>query len=121
MRRQWCIGQLTTLFLWRMENILHLYALPYDSKRPLICVDERPCQLLDDVLVPLPMESGKPKTFTGQQRAEITALACSEPPVGYDRWSLRLLARRLFELEMVESISHVTVQDVLKKTNSSLT
>jgi hypothetical protein len=44
-----------------MENILHLYALPYDSKRPLICVDERPCQLIEDVLVPLPMESGKTK------------------------------------------------------------
>lgn len=44
-----------------MENILHLYALPYDPKRPLICVDERPCQLLDDVLVPLPMEPGKSK------------------------------------------------------------
>jgi transposase len=64
---------------------------------------------------------GKPKTFNGQQRAEITALACSDPPVGYERWSLRLLARKLVELEMVESISHVTVREVLKKTNSSLT
>jgi transposase len=64
---------------------------------------------------------GKPKTFTGQQRAEITALACSDPPVGYKRWSLRLLARKLVELEMVDSISHVTVREVLKKTNSSLT
>lgn len=64
---------------------------------------------------------GKPKTFSGQQRAEITALACSDPPEGYDRWSLRLLARKLVELETVESISHVTVQEVLKKTNSSLT
>lgn len=44
-----------------MENILHLYALPYDPKRPRICVDERPCQLIDDVLVPLPMEPGKPE------------------------------------------------------------
>ena len=64
---------------------------------------------------------GKPETFSGQQRAEITALACSDPPVGYERWSLRLLARKLVELEMVDSISHVTVREVLKKTNSSLT
>jgi transposase len=64
---------------------------------------------------------GKPKTFTGEQRAQITALACSEPPEGHTRWSLRLLADKLVELEIVESISHVTVQDVLKKTNSSLT
>lgn len=44
-----------------MEAILDLYEQPYDPKRPLICVDERPCQLLDDILVPLPMEPGKTK------------------------------------------------------------
>ena len=44
-----------------MEDILHLYALPYNPKRPLICVDERPCQLIEDLLVPLPMEPGKSK------------------------------------------------------------
>lgn len=64
---------------------------------------------------------GKPKTFSGQQRAQITALACSEPPEGYARWSLRLLADKLVELELVDSISHVTVQEVLKKTNSNRT
>lgn len=64
---------------------------------------------------------GRPETFTGEQRAQITALACSEPPEGYARWSLRLLADKLVELEVVESISHVGVQDVLKKTNSNLT
>ena len=64
---------------------------------------------------------GRSRTFTGQQRAQITALACSEPPEGHARWSLRLLANKLVELEMVDSISHVTVQEVLKKTNSSPT
>jgi transposase len=44
-----------------MEAILDLYEQPYDPTRPLICVDERPCQLLDDILVPLPMEPGKTK------------------------------------------------------------
>ena len=44
-----------------MEAILDLYEQPYDPSRPLICVDERPCQLLDDILVPLPMEPGKSK------------------------------------------------------------
>jgi len=44
-----------------MEAILDLYEQPYDPKRPLICVDERPCQLIDDILVPLPMEPGKTK------------------------------------------------------------
>lgn len=62
---------------------------------------------------------GRPEKFTGRQRAEITALACSDPPEGYDRWSLRLLANKLVELEMVESIHHDTVREVLKKTRSS--
>lgn len=44
-----------------MENVLNLYEQPYDPKRPLVCVDERPCQLLRDVIAPLPMEPGKPK------------------------------------------------------------
>ena len=55
------MGKLTTLFLWRMEQILDLYEQPYNPKRPQICFDERPCQLIDDVLTPLPMASGKIK------------------------------------------------------------
>lgn len=59
LKSQWCIGQLTPLFLWQMEHILELYAQPYDPKRPLWCFDERPCQLLGDKLVPIPMKPGK--------------------------------------------------------------
>lgn len=44
-----------------MEDILYLYELPYDPKRPLICFDERPCQLISDVVVPIPMKPGCPK------------------------------------------------------------
>jgi hypothetical protein len=51
----------------------------------------------------------------------VTALACSEPPEGHARWSLRLLADKLVELEHVDSISHKTVGEILKKTNLSLT
>lgn len=65
--------------------------------------------------------SGAPPKLSGRQRAEITALACSEPPEGRARWSLRLLADKLVELEIVDSISHVSVKQVLKKTNFSLT
>lgn len=42
-----------------MENLLDLYELPYDPRRPVICFDERPCQLLGDTLVPIPMQPGK--------------------------------------------------------------
>lgn len=62
---------------------------------------------------------GRPPVFSGQQRAEVTALACSPPPEGYARWSLRLLADRVVELELVECISPPTVSDILKKTNSN--
>jgi len=65
--------------------------------------------------------SGRPIGISGEDRAKITALACSEPPEGYARWSLRLLADRLVELEILESISHNKVGEVLKKMNFSLT
>lgn len=63
---------------------------------------------------------GAPNKFTGRQRAKITAIACSQPPEGRNRWTLRLIADRVVELEMVDSISHQTVKRVLKKTNLSL-
>lgn len=44
-----------------MEDVLNLYEQPYDADNPLICFDERPCQLIDDVLQPLPMKAGQPK------------------------------------------------------------
>ena len=58
---------------------------------------------------------------TGDVEARIIALACSEPPQGYARWTLRLLAKRSVELSYVDSLSYMTVQRVLKKRNISLT
>jgi hypothetical protein len=53
----------------------------------------------------------------GEKHARLTALACSRPPDGLARWSLRLLAERLVELEVVEAVSHETVRRSLKKAN----
>jgi len=64
---------------------------------------------------------GRPTLIDGLQRAKITALACSDPPEGYDRWSLRLLADKAVEIELVESISYGEVHLILKKMNLSLT
>lgn len=61
--------------------------------------------------------SGRPIEIVGDQRAKITALACSEPPEGYARWSLRLLADKAVELAYCEHISHTEVNQILKKTN----
>jgi transposase len=61
----------------------------------------------------------KPHRLDGEQEARLVALACSAPPDGRERWSLRLLTDRLIELQVVESIAPETVRQTLKKTNSS--
>jgi hypothetical protein len=52
---------MTSEFIWRMEDILDLYEQPYDPKRPVICFDERPCQLIGDAIVPIPIKPGSPR------------------------------------------------------------
>ncbi len=60
--------------------------------------------------------AGRPIRIDGLQRAKITALACSTPPEGHARWSLRLLADKAVELKYCESVSHNAVGEILKKT-----
>lgn len=55
----------------------------------------------------------------GDIEAKLVTLCCNEPPKGFAKWSLRLLADKMVELKYVESISHVTVRNVLKKTSLS--
>ena len=57
----------------------------------------------------------------GKAEAEIIALACSKPPEGYSRWTVRLLANKAVELHFADDISHMLVQRLLKKRNISLT
>ena len=59
------------------------------------------------------------KKADGDFEAHLVALSCSEPPEGFSRWSLRLLADRVVELNYVDSISYETVRRVLKKTKSN--
>jgi hypothetical protein len=61
------------------------------------------------------------RSLEGRAEARLIALACSEPPRGWDRWSFRLLADKAIELGIVESVSHETVRKTLKKTNFALT
>lgn len=65
--------------------------------------------------------SGQPPKFKGRAAAKITAIACSTPPDGQARWSLRLLADRAVELRIVDSISHQSISNILKKTNLNRT
>ena len=59
------------------------------------------------------------RRLDGKQEAHLIALTCSTPPVGQGRWTLRMLAERMVELDYVETLSHETVRQTLKKTNSS--
>jgi hypothetical protein len=61
-----------------------------------------------------------PAKITGDVEAHIIALACSTPPAGYGKWTLRLIADRMIELEYIDTISHTSVGKTLKKTNITL-
>lgn len=60
------------------------------------------------------------KKVDGDLEAKLVTLCCSEPPKGFSKWSLRLLADKMVELNYIDYISHVTVGEMLKKTNLSL-
>ncbi len=74
----------------------------------------------ESVLERRPSRQNYTKKMDGDTEAKLVQLCCSEPPAGYAKWSLRLLADKMVELKYVEYISHITVRKVLKKTNLSL-
>jgi putative transposase len=71
------------------------------------CLNERP-------------RRGQAPKLTGKQEAHLIAIACSTPPQGHARWTLRLLADKVVELNFADSIARETVRQVLKKTNLNL-
>ena len=62
-----------------------------------------------------------PAKIDGRLEANIIAIACSKPPEGYSRWSIRLITAKAIELQYIDSLSPMTVQRLLKKRNISLT
>ena len=62
----------------------------------------------------------RPRKFDGEKEAHLIALACSEAPEGHARWTLRLLAKKMVELNHVSTVSHETIRRTLKKTNLDL-
>ena len=61
-----------------------------------------------------------PKKVESDFEAHLIALSCTEPPEGFSRWTLRLLADKVVELEYIDEISHETIRQVLKKRNATL-
>jgi len=64
-----------------------------------------------------PSEREYKSKIDGDLEARLIAMSCGEPPEGFSRWSLRLLADKVVECEYIDSISHETVRRCLKKTN----
>ena len=62
----------------------------------------------------------RPQKFDGEKEAHLIALVCSEPPEGASRWTLRLLAEKMVELNHFSSVSHETIRRTLKKTHLDL-
>lgn len=76
---------------------------------------------LESALVRKPSSRIPKVTFDGAFDARLTALACSPAPEGRSRWTVRLLAEKVVELKIADSVSAMTIQRALKKTNSNLT
>ncbi len=98
-----CVGQQVDLSFPTLKQVLSRY-----QAEQLGCLQDLP-------------RSGRPALISGEERAKITALACSQSPEGHQRWTLRLLADKVVELGICSHLSHVHLREILKKTNSSPT
>jgi len=125
----WCIGQITGEYLARMEDVLALYNLPYNRKRPVICIDELPFQFLDNKVEPIEMKSGAVKKVDSEyQRCGTAAVFVAFEPLTGKRL-VRVYPHRTksdycrFQLEVASEWTAaeviVEVQDNLNTHNAS--
>lgn len=126
LKSQWCIGKLSPLFLWQMEHILELYQQPYDPQNPLWCFDERPCQLLGDTLVPIPMKPGKKWRYDHhyERKGTCNLLIAFQPHTGQrvvqvtQRRTAKDYARFMIDLKAVHNPQAHTLQIVQDNLNT---
>lgn len=127
---EWCIGQISSEFVMRMEDLLDVYALPYDPRRPVICFDERPCQLLGDTVVPIPMKPGKQYRYDHHYERNGTCclLLAVEPLTGFRYAQVRTRRTKVDYAEFMKTLREqfypeadtiVLVQDNLNTHNAS--
>jgi transposase len=102
---------------WTDEQVAEAFEV---SRYTVIRIRERFVEHgLDDALNHRRASQTRSRALDGEQEAHLIALACSPCPEGQARWTLRLLAGRMVELEYTEQVSYETVRRVLKKTNSN--
>jgi hypothetical protein len=110
-----------------MEDILDLYEEPYDPKRPVIGVDERPCQLIGNVVAPIPMKPGKPKKEDNEYERNGTCnvfIAC-EPLTGWRYVEVRKQRTKMDYAEFMDKVSEIYLKmrpeaDVLRVVQDNL-
>lgn len=129
MKKQWCIGDINSDFIWRMEKVLDCYEKQYDPNYPVVCFDERPCQLIDDVLQPMPTQEGKPKRedYHYKRNGTATVLAAVEPLQGSRFVEVRKQKTKKDYAEFMKKLSEqyphakkiILVQDNLNTHNPS--
>jgi transposase len=72
LREEWCLPTVNAEFVYRMEDVLDLYAEPHDPRRPLVCFDERPCQLISEIRRVVPAKPGQPERHDYEYKREGT-------------------------------------------------
>jgi transposase len=82
--KMWCIPELTAEFIERMEDVLDIYARPYDPEYPVVCVDEKPVPLLGDTRDPVPMKEGSVKKvdYEYERNGSVNVFVGVEPKIG---------------------------------------
>lgn len=84
MKVSWCISKVDAAFLSKMEDVLDVYAKPYDAAYPVVCFDERPCFLIGDTVAPIPTQTGKiaKEHYSYSKNGSCCLLAAIEPLQG---------------------------------------
>ena len=85
MKKQWCISEVGAEFVWRMEDVLELYEEPYDPKRPVVCFDEMPYQMVAEKRTPLPQKPGRPQRYDYEyeRKGMVNIFSFFEPQRGW--------------------------------------
>jgi transposase len=100
---------------WLYDEIAQAYGV---STKKVECVRKRFVEEgLEAALSRKPVTNAHRRKMTGDEEAHLIALCCSQAPEGHDTWTLRMLADKMVELDIVESVSHETVRQTLKKMN----
>lgn len=102
----WCIPEVSAEYVAAMEDVLDLYEEPYDEKRPMVCFDESPKQLIAEVRSRIPAAPGRPECFDVEYRRNGVRdlMMISEPKLGLRKV---LVTERRTKIEFAQTMKHV--------------